>query len=1113
MATLELKVLGELTITQNGIPLPEIKSQKGKALLCYLAVRGKTATRPFLAALFWPDMPERQALMNLRKTLQRLRPLHSYLLITRETVAFNNDADFWLDVAEFEEGAILQDSARLQEAVALYQGDFLDGFMLSNTPLFEEWVLGQRARLREAALGTLRGLIVHFEEGGELETAVAYARQLLTIEPWHEETHRDLMRLLALSNKRSAALAQYETCCQMLADELGVAPATATVQLYEQIKAGELDRGAKGQGSREDGAPPHNLPLQLTPFVGREAELVQLQNLLAQPDVRLITILGAGGMGKTRLALALANQILSNQDGHKEHPYRHGVYFASLARLETADLLLPAIAEAINFHFAEGNNQAEQLLRYLANKAMLLVLDNFEHLLTGTSLVDEVLQAAPRLKIVITTRMRLNRQMEQLFPMGGMAYPPENGKNASKLSEYSAVRLFLQCARRVRPGFDLTDDNQAYVLQICQLLQGMPLGIVLAASWLDSLSPRAISREMQQDIDFLATDMADVPRRQSSLRAAFNHSWRLLNVREQEIYCQMSIFRGGFSRAAAQTITGATLRDLQALVNKSLLTLSPDRRYDVHELLRQFAAEKLSERLELETAVRQHHSAHYCNLLQQHTANWHNAHQLEALAEVTHEANNIQVAWSWALGHEAWSRLDGAIDSWCWYHQWRGLRHDGEALCQAISTNLEQWATNKPADAAAGYRLWAKTLAWSGKFTLAILDGVQKFEQCLVLLASPQLANDDTRSIEAFALLGLGDRLPSYDRQEAYSYLEKSLHLYEALQDSWGIATSLSDLGHVDWSLGDYALAQQRAEASLPIHQKQGDQWAEADLLNIMGWLYQHLGKLAKAEQFRHNALDLFQRLDNRRSLAQAMANMSFTVSFQGKFDEGYEWGKKSLQLSLENGYLGSEGFARLAISTAHLHAGHYTLVQQELITSLTLAQATNDHGQEASIHCYLGYLTLVGENYDDAHAAFTEGHRLYQSTQGDAYIFLALSGLIFSNSYRGDLAQAHHYCLELLTEGLKRKDFLWMCQGLPAIALYLAKRGKREQAVRVWARAKCQPFVANSQFFEAVVGQVVAGATADLPLEVVEAAQENGRSQTIWHMAESLLADLQSEG
>jgi predicted ATPase/DNA-binding SARP family transcriptional activator/tetratricopeptide (TPR) repeat protein len=1130
MAFLEVRFLGELTIEQDGASLPEVKSQKGKALLCYLAASGKEATRPFLAALFWPDMPESNALMNLRKTLQRLRPLQSHLIITRKRVAFNQEADYWADVIEFERGtAIPKDIPRLQEAVALYQGDFLNGFGLPDAPLFEEWALAQRARLREVALGALQRLVTHFREDGAFETAIAYARQLLNIEPWHEETHRRLMRLLALSGQRSAALAQYEICRQMLADELGVVPAAATVQLYEQIKIEEFDNVVAKRGGQGDGLPPHNLPPQLTPFVGREAELAQLQELLAQPDVHLITILGAGGIGKTRLALALAERMLSRQGGHKSHPYKHGAYFAPLARLETAELLLPAIAEVVHFSFRDGQDQREQLLRYLTNKSMLLVLDNFEHLLAGTALVDEILQRAPQIKIVITSRARVNRRSEQLFPIRGMAYPPRYdaaGRNDQlDLDQYSAVQLFVQCARRVQPDFALTADNQSDVLQICQLLQGMPLGIVLAASWLHALSPKAISRNMQQDMDFLATDMEDVPGRQRSLRAAFNHSWRLLSQREQEIFSQMSIFRGGFSRAAAQTITGATLRDLQALVNKSLLLLSPDRRYDVHELLRQFAAEKLSEREALETpalsgstrlskvevGVRERHSIYYCDLLQRHTPNWHSANQRDTLADVTREANNIQVAWDWALQHEAWQRLHGAIDSWSSYHQWRGLRENGERFCQATCTTLERWATTNPADAAAGYLLWAKAMTWYGEFASSIKTAAQRIQQSLTLLAHTKLAEVDTGTIEAFAHLSLGWSLIEYNRQESRSHIERSLLMHEAFQVSWAIADSLRALGYLDWTGGDYVSALQRLETSLAVCQELGDQWEELHTTGRLSWLYMHLGRLEDSEQLRHRALNLSQQLNDRSSTASQMAALVYLVGWQGRFEEGQQWAEKSVIVSQEDGDLAAEGFAQLALGWSLMLDGQYAPARQALAGSLVLERAVNNRGVEATVHYALGCIALVQGDHDQAQTEFEESFRLYQVVQGDAYTFLALGSLGLIACYHGQLERSRHHFIELLTEGLKRRDFLWVLTALPGMSLFWLKREERERAIMVWAQGLCHPHIANSQFYEDVVGQVVRRETADLPPHIIEVAEENGRSQDIWRMAESLLIDLQS--
>jgi tetratricopeptide (TPR) repeat protein len=381
------------------------------------------------------------------------------------------------------------------------------------------------------------------------------------------------------------------------------------------------------------------------------------------------------------------------------------------------------------------------------------------------------------------------------------------------------------------------------------------------------------------------------------------------------------------------------LPELQGLVNKSLLALKADGRYEVHELLRQFAAEQLSEAEELETAARERHSVYYCTLLQQHTDNWHNARQLDALAEVTREADNAQSAWRSALQQEAWRRLDEALDSWSRYHSWRGLFRDGEAICQAVCAGIEQWVTTRPADAATGYRLWARAMAWSGEFAIDIQVAVQRFEQSLALLARPELAGEDTRPIEAFTLLFLGSRLRNFNWQTARACLEESLLLYEAMQHSWGIATALRVLSFLAWSKGDYALAQQRAEASLAIHQKRGDLEEQALSLGVLSWIYQHRGHLAEAEQFGYQALDLCQQLGNRSHLAQHMASLSYTLAFQGRFDEGREWGQKSLRLCLEDGYLELEGFARLGFGKSHLLMGQYEQAQKELTRSLALVR------------------------------------------------------------------------------------------------------------------------------------------------------------------------------
>ena len=818
MSVLELKLFGGLNISLDGAPLLDLKSQKGQALLCYLAITHKRYTRSALAGLFWTDMPQTNALMNLRKVLNRIKPVASYLSISRDMLAFNQEAPYWLDIDEFCAAAMAPfETNRLLYAASLYQGDFLDGFTSDGSPLFDEWILNERVRLRNIAVSCLQQLVKIFSSQHDYPAAIRSQRRLLSIEPWHEEAHRELMLLLALYGQRSAALRQYEICRSILAVELGVDPEPATVQLYEQIKTDKI------QAER---SPPQtlttlsgrllqsNLPVQTTPFIGRAADLGVLQGYLADPGVRLVTIIGPGGIGKTRLALACADKQAAEPQAVTFFP--HGVYFVSLAGLETTHLILPAVAEALALRFIDGEDSTQQLLRFLRHKEMLLVLDNYEHLLAGTELIDQILRMAPGIKLLITSREKLNRRAEYLLPVGGLAYPSEDPDlpyTPQALVQYSAIQLFEQSARRVKPGFVLSAENQQAVLGICRLVQGMPLGIVLAATWIEILAPHEILDEINQDLDFLKTEEGDVPDRQRSLRAAFNHSWRRLSDNERSVFCQLSIFRGGFTHQAAQVVVGAALQDLQTLVHKSMLSNIKAGRYDVHELMRQFAAEELDHFPDLAAAVRSRHSAYYCSFLHARIQDWHNARQMNTLALVTAEADNAQTAWGWAVSHSDWPHLLSAIDSWGWYHEWRGRYTDGRVLWEEVSRKAEYQSDKDRELNTDCLRLWSKALAWSGRFSHVHTSALTRLHQSLALLERPELADQDIRQEKAFILFNLADHYISLDRNKARELLEPSLALYEELGIPWGISMDLAELGRLDWGTGNYAAALDRTSS------------------------------------------------------------------------------------------------------------------------------------------------------------------------------------------------------------------------------------------------------------------------------------------------------------
>ncbi|MBI3177122.1 MAG: AAA family ATPase, partial [Chloroflexi bacterium] len=420
---LQIQCLGSFSTYLDGKPLEGMK-QRAEALLCYLAVTGQPQQCAHLASLLWSDTNEDKANNSLRQILHNLRTLlGDHLQFSSQAVSLSPDKPLQSDVAIFQaklKVSTSKDLGSLTEAVALYRGDFLQGFALDDASLFEEWMLGQRERLRHQMLQALHQLAVHHTQRGEINPAMDYTLRLLELEPWREEAHRQLMLLLARSGQRSAALAQYEKCKQVLARELEVEPAQETQVLYERIKRVEQT--------------PHNLPSSATSFVGREKELAELSQQLEDPDCRLLTIVGPGGIGKTRLALELASRKLNR--------FLDGVYLVPLAGGQTVEALPQAIGHAINFQFSGHTEPKRQVIRHLQDKEMLLVLDNFEHLLQGTSLLHEMSDGALQVKLLVTSRERLNVQREWLFTLEGLPFPT-NGKSKDAPS-YGAVQLFLE---------------------------------------------------------------------------------------------------------------------------------------------------------------------------------------------------------------------------------------------------------------------------------------------------------------------------------------------------------------------------------------------------------------------------------------------------------------------------------------------------------------------------------------------------------------------------------------------------------------------------------------------------------------------------------------------
>ena len=548
----------------------------------------------------------------------------------------------------------------------------------------------------------------------------------------------------------------------------------------------------------------HNLPAQTTPFVGREHELAELAKLIADPDLRLMTILAPGGMGKTRLAMEAIQRALPE--------FMDGGYMVELAPLPDPNNIVSALADAVGYQFqSDGRDPKTQLLDFLANKHMLLLLDNFEHLLAGARIVSDILKHAQFVKILVTSRQRLSQTGETLFHLAGMEFP--DWETPEDALEYAAVKLFMNSAKRAKPDFELTEDNLNYVARICRMVQGMPLGIVLSASWLAMLTLQEIADEITQGIDILETDETELPERQRSIRAVMDYAWNQMTKAEQRVFMKLSVFRGGFTKAAAQEVADADLRILMSLVNKSLIRRDVNTgRYQIHELLRQYSEVRLEE-VDHRDLVQRAFADYFAEFMEERYLDIKGRRQIDALNDVEVDFENIRGVWQWASNNNERRIIDRMVDGVYWYHDMRGRYHEGVEILL-----LAERAFTHEQDAVFHRvrirRIRHIVIAALQEFTFEIAEIQDSLEA--------GRARQDKAEV-AFCLYVLASHYILEDYDEGVPYIEESHQLYLELDDPFLLSEVLVYLSRVRRLQGDTASAQSLLEEALDLKQSIND--------------------------------------------------------------------------------------------------------------------------------------------------------------------------------------------------------------------------------------------------------------------------------------------------
>jgi len=658
-----------------------------------------------------------------------------------------------------------------------------------------------------------------------------------------------------------------------------------------------------------------HLPLPPTPLLGRESELVALERIFKDPQCRLLTLTGMGGIGKTRLAIEFASR--------QKDMFSDGVHYVPLASISSADSIVPSIAEALGYAFSGPADLKEQLIKFISirmKRSALLVLDNLEHLIVQSSetveLISEFLQRLPRLKILTTSRERLNLQGEWTYELHGLPVPPV--ELVDKLDDYSAAMLFIQRAQQIKNDFVISESEKKELVQICHLVEGVPLAIELAAAWVGMLTCLEIAHEIESNIDFLSTSMRDMPERHRSLRATFDHSWKLLSNHERDVLSRLSIFRGGFDRNAAEKIAGATLPLLASLVSKSLVTRTEMGRYDLHEVIRQYALSHLDEDETrcLETCDR--HSDYYLYLAFEYEGELKSATQQSAVREMILELDNMRTAWDWGIKHRKFEALSRAVRSLGWFYEVSGLLHDGIDQLENLVQALKDKARDAQMDRVLGTSLVHQGLLYfrTGQFVHA----KELYDESISILRS---VGDRTLLADALIYDGTITHLNG-DYPESKELLKEGLECARVVKDKWLAAYGIYNLGYVDRLMGEYGIGYEQMQDGLKLWREIGDPHSISLGLNFLVTTQIKLERYEEAKASMRESIALSEKTKNRWGMGTAYRYFGLVTLAEGKYLEAQDYFQKSLEIF-------GEYFEGWDIAQSMIYLGDATLMSGDL--------------------------------------------------------------------------------------------------------------------------------------------------------------------------------------
>lgn len=930
---LVIYLLGDFRVERDGISIPTAawSRRKTKALLKLLAIHPNHQIHKEQAMdLLWPDLDPTSARDNLYRNLSFLRqtlepdlqrPADSHFVTLNSEIL--KLADAWVDVDAFEKLLIQASGASdpapsLEEALALYRADLLP------EDAYEEWTIPRRNALRHAATGALYQLASVFTASSNYSGSISALQRLLVLDPTDEKAHRELMLAYTLAGRRADALHQYQQCARAVRTELGVDPEPETMALHSRILNGEITPASQTPILTKTATRRTNLPGSGSPIIGREQDVEAACALIIRPGVRLVTLTGSAGIGKTRLALEVASTLAQAHAPAGTPRFEDGTFFVSLAPIRDPDLVPLVIAQALDVKQAGDRSPLEALKAYLEDKHTLLVLDNFEQVVNSAPMLAQLLSGAPGLKILVTSRELLRLTAEHDFAVTPLTLPDRARRlEMEYLTLCSAIQLFIARARAVKPGFNLTPENADTISAICHRLDGIPLAIELAAARIRLLTPQAMLARLDNRLRLLVGGARDLPARQQTLYDAIGWSYDLLTTQERTLFARLSVFSEGWTEEAAAEVcdTPDTLDGLALLLDKSLIqqvaAARGEPRFTMLQTIREYAAERLTERDDLPD-IRGRHARYFLSIAMAGEAEWFTEQQRYWLERFDEEQYNFRAVLEWALPNDPSLALQLCGTLWRYWLAHGFLTEGRRWLEEAIARVPSQ----KEAIPSAYRAVRARALFGAGVLSIHQADYTRAQELIAQSLGVARTLDDKMQIGNSLIGLSIGATYRGdYDR--ANTLLEEALLIFREQGQMRGMSLALNTLSIAALGKGDYVRAAALAEESLALSRRGGDDLAVGASLANLGLAILEQGDTERAAALLEESLALRRLLKDKGGIAHTQCILGRVVLLLGEVEQAADLYRESLAARYEMGDREGmaaplEGLAAVAAAQGH---------------------------------------------------------------------------------------------------------------------------------------------------------------------------------------------------